>query len=367
MATLTNVAALVAAGHRVVVLHGTGSSDFANADPDATILPLMHDAGAESACAPVLDRPMGHRVVRDLGAHIDRTAASLVVGVNQRDRAAAVTVARSRRIPVLLMAQNQHTFNGRFGLAHLKRWHYGRHVRRADLSVCASGAVRDELVHGFHVPADRTAVVWNGVETDRFVPGPNGFGDDGPTRLLCVGRLTPQKGYDLLLDALGQLDTQRDWTLDIAGGVAPDHRRDESERHAQALRDQTEALGLGQRVRFLGWRDDVAELLRNADGYVLPSRWEGWSLALGQALSAGLPIVASDCSGRPTDFTDGENGWIVRTGDVAALRQALESLVDMPAGARARARGLNRAVARRHYDSRTQGARFVELAERFLP
>lgn len=101
----------------------------------------------------------------------------------------------------------------------------------------------------------------------------------GPT-LLFLGRLQHAKGADLLLEAMPEVP---DATLLIAG-TGPDEA---------ALRAQVDALGLGKRVRFLGRRNDVAGLLHGATAFVLPSRSEGLSNALLEALASGAPVVAS--------------------------------------------------------------------------
>jgi glycosyltransferase involved in cell wall biosynthesis len=81
------------------------------------------------------------------------------------------------------------------------------------------------------------------------------------------------------------------------------------------------------KVRFAGSRSDVAEILRSLDLYVMPSLWEGLSLAMLEAMAAGLPVIISDVGGAAEVLGDGEFGVRVPPGDVAALARAVMALV----------------------------------------
>jgi len=145
----------------------------------------------------------------------------------------------------------------------------------------------------------------------------------GHPLVLAVGRLHPQKGYDTLLAALPALG-------DCAVAVAGDG----------PLRGELAAAA--PQVRWLGAREDVADLLAAADVVVLPSWWEARSLTAQEALRAGRPLVASAVGGTPELVRDG--AVLVRPGDPVALGRAVRALLDDPVAARALgARG--RAVA----------------------
>jgi glycosyltransferase involved in cell wall biosynthesis len=146
----------------------------------------------------------------------------------------------------------------------------------------------------------------------------------GRPLVLAVGRLHPQKGYDVLLAARS---TWPEAVVAVAGGGPL----------AGAL--QAEAPD----VRWLGHRDDVADLLAAADVVVLPSVWEARSLTAQEVLRAGRPLVASAVGGLPELVGDG--AVLVPPGDAAALATAVRGLLDDPAAAAAvAARG--RAVAK---------------------
>src|SRR5690606_33724859 len=97
------------------------------------------------------------------------------------------------------------------------------------------------------------------------------------------------------------------------------------------LEAEAAALGLGDAVRFLGWRDDVAQLMHAFDLLLVPSIWEGFGLVILEAMTHQLPTVASAVSAIPEIVVDGETGLLVPPRDVDALAGALVSLfVDVP-------------------------------------
>ncbi len=136
----------------------------------------------------------------------------------------------------------------------------------------------------------------------------------GHPLVLAVGRLHPQKGYDVLLRALA----------DLAGAVVAVAGDGPLEAELRAAAPQ---------VRWLGRRDDVADLLAAADVVVLPSVWEARSLTAQEALRAGRPLVATAVGGLPDLVRDG--ALLVPPGDAAALGAAVRSLLDDPAAAAA--------------------------------
>jgi glycosyltransferase involved in cell wall biosynthesis len=145
---------------------------------------------------------------------------------------------------------------------------------------------------------------------------------------LTVGRLARPKGYHDLVAAIRQLPLS---TMDVhfawlGGGPEQD-----------ALRAELDAAGLRDRVHFLGYRRDVAPVLHAADLFVFPSHAEGCSRALIEAMTSGLPIVASDASSNPELITPGRYGLLFTTGDAAQLAGQIRYALDNPARMRAMA------------------------------
>jgi glycosyltransferase involved in cell wall biosynthesis len=229
-------------------------------------------------------------------------------------------------------------------------------VRWTDATVCVSEGERRRGVEAGVQGVFR--VIANGVDLERF---PEASADDraaarrrlelpdGPL-VLCVGRLARQKGQDILFEAWALvLDRVPGARLALVGdGPA----RDSLRRAAPPS------------VHFAGLRFDVVDWLAAADVVAAPSRWEGMSLALLEAMASGRSVVASDTPGA-LEALGGEAGAVVPIGDVAALGDALaERLLD-PARAAAEGRA-GRSRAERHHDVRRSTAAAAELYETLL-
>ena len=174
---------------------------------------------------------------------------------------------------------------------------------------------------GWRWPAEKIEVVHNAVDVDRFdeLSAPPGLREEigaGRERpmVLTIGRLDEQKGYPVLLEAAARLP------------------RRSSSSPAKALNGRgLEALagrlGVGDRVRFLGHRTDVPQLLAAGDVFALPSLYEGTSLAVLEAMAARRPVVGTAIGGTEELIDDGESGLLVQPGDADALAAALGRLL----------------------------------------
>jgi glycosyltransferase involved in cell wall biosynthesis len=152
--------------------------------------------------------------------------------------------------------------------------------------------------------------------------------------VLAVGRLAPQKGFGVLLEAAGAWRDLDPMPLVVIAGDGP---------LAGELRARAAALGVA--AVFLGHRDDVPARLAAASVFVLPSRWEGQPLVLQEALRAGTPVVAARVGGVP-GLTGEDAALLVPQGDARALAAAVRSvLTDAPLAARLRAAAAARAAA----------------------
>jgi glycosyltransferase involved in cell wall biosynthesis len=142
-----------------------------------------------------------------------------------------------------------------------------------------------------------------------------GFRDE--TIFVCVARLEAQKNHRLLLSAFntvaGRCPAAR---LLIAGDGSL-----RSDLEQLAVR-----LGLSERVRFLGERTDIPEILHASDVFVLASNWEGHSVAVIEAMAAGLPVVATDVGGTVETIEHGSDGLLVPAGDKRRFADALSEL-----------------------------------------
>jgi phosphatidylinositol alpha-1,6-mannosyltransferase len=162
------------------------------------------------------------------------------------------------------------------------------------------------------------SLVPNGVDLEAFRPG-DGIPDDGPLRLLCVGRLIERKGQHHLIEAVKRLtDSGIDVTLELVGtGDA-----------LTANQVQVQALGIADRVRFVGYvpREQVAEHCAAAHVFVLPSYNEGMSVATLEAMAAGLPVVVTRTGGTADLVEEEVNGLTFEWADVDTLTAHLRRL-----------------------------------------
>jgi glycosyltransferase involved in cell wall biosynthesis len=133
--------------------------------------------------------------------------------------------------------------------------------------------------------------------------------------ILCLARLHPKKGLDTLLDAMAEVPGAILW---LAG---------EGELRG-ALAAQAERLGIADRVRFLGWREDKGALLRAADALVVPSRYEPFGTVVIEGWQAGVPVVAARAAGPAATIRDGETGLLVPMDEPPALAAALRRVLE---------------------------------------
>jgi L-malate glycosyltransferase len=195
-------------------------------------------------------------------------------------------------------------------------------VRHADVMISLSDEAAHEIRSiGF---TGRLENIPNGVDTDQFRPTcrpedmrrqlnlPEG------QLIFHAGRLSPEKGQDLLVQAMPQVLARcPDAWLAMAGN-GPTRR---------LLEEAVVRLGVASRVRMISEVDDIAPYLAAADVFVLPSRGEGMSNALLEAMATGLPCLASDVGGNREVIRHGENGWLVPSGDTVALAEGLCALL----------------------------------------
>jgi glycosyltransferase involved in cell wall biosynthesis len=167
-------------------------------------------------------------------------------------------------------------------------------------------------------PRARVRVVDNVVDTDAFHPAPERHADRPAERLLTVGTLTEKKGHSFLLEAMARLRGERELTLDIVG---------DGELRG-ALADRARRLGLADAVRFHGEqpKDEVAELMRAADLFVLPSLFENLPCVLIEAMASGLPAVATTVGDVPELVQDARA--LAPPRDVEGLARAIAGALD---------------------------------------
>lgn len=198
----------------------------------------------------------------------------------------------------------------------LRRWTYPKAARVVALTSGTAAWIET------HVPGSRLAVIPNPVHWPLPQAEPRKYPEPRPgrRRLLAVGRLHQDKGFDLLIQAFEQLASAHpDWDLVILG--------EGGER--AALEAQLRQSGMQDRVWMPGRVGNVGDWYASADLYVLTSRFEGLSNTLLESMASGLAAVCFDCDTGPREVVrDGVDGVLVRpNGDVPALCAALEAVM----------------------------------------
>ena len=194
-----------------------------------------------------------------------------------------------------------------------------RLYRRADVIICQSTSMADDVRAYLELDPARIQRLYNPVDSESILAradGPDPFGPrQGETRILAVGKLDHQKGFDLLLPAFAQVYQENPTVrLTILGDGAD----------RPALNAQISDLGLDEVVHMPGFVDNPYVWMRHADLFALSSRFEGFANVLIEALALGLPAVAFDAPGGMDEvITEGENGWLAPAEDVDAFAAAL--------------------------------------------
>jgi glycosyltransferase involved in cell wall biosynthesis len=187
---------------------------------------------------------------------------------------------------------------------------------RLDAHVTLGERMAQLVAELFGVSRDRITTIPSGVPDVELKPIPRPAGE-GPV-VGTAGRVTDQKGFDVLLDAIARLP---DVQLVVVGGGPglPD------------LVARAEALGIADRIEFTGWVENSRDHLTRFDLYAQPSRFEAQGVAIAEAMFAELAVVATGVGGIPDVVADGETGILVPSEDPDALARAIAELIDDPA------------------------------------
>jgi glycosyltransferase involved in cell wall biosynthesis len=231
-------------------------------------------------------------------------------------RVAALTIGRRHRPGVVVTA---HYWSWLVGgpWAPLYRWIERVLARRCDALIAVSEAEATEgrAVLGATAPLK---LIPNGVDREQFSPRADEEDrDSGAPLIVCVGRLSHQKGQDVAIEALARM-RDRTARLRLVGAESGPGER-------ARLEELAATLAVADRIGWRGAVDDTAPEYRAADVVVAPSRWDGLSLALLEAMACGAAIVASDVNGSESL---GDAGVIVPPGDPEALADGIDRLLE---------------------------------------
>lgn len=185
--------------------------------------------------------------------------------------------------------------------------------RRASSIVANSAGLRD-LARRFDSNVD-IAIVSNGVDVHRYADTERKW---SPARVLSVGRIVHQKGLDLAIRALSELQ-DLEWSWRVAGDGP----------QLSALENAVRERNIDGRVQFVGWQstDQLRKEYADSNLFLFPSRHEGMPNAVLEAMASGLPVIATRIAGNEELVVDGQTGILVPVEDASALREALRDLL----------------------------------------
>jgi glycosyltransferase involved in cell wall biosynthesis len=228
-----------------------------------------------------------------------------------------------------------------------------------DRVVCVSEGQAIKVRHA-GVPPERVAVIHNAIRADRFAaarPDDRGLLQSlfaGPGRLLvgAAGRLSPEKGFGVLVRAAAEVCRQRDDVGFVVFGEGP---------LCDRLRHEVARLGLGDRFVLAGFRGDLDRLLPNLDLVVLPSLSEGLPNVALEAMAASVPVVATAVGGTPEVVEDGITGTLVPPNDAEALAWGIVQVLGSPRRAAMGRHGRERVLE--HFTFAAQARAYERLFE----
>jgi len=235
------------------------------------------------------------------------------------------------RVPVIVHTPHGHVFWGYFGRLKTGIFILLEKISAliTDRLVVLTEQEKNDHLH-FHIaPENKFSEVHSGINLDRFsntsvdpaamkkkltIP-------EGNLVVGTTGRLTHIKGHRYLIEAAGKIVSSKPDTTFVFLGDG---------ELLDELKNMASISSIEENIKFLGWRQDVAEVMSTFDVFVLPSLNEGMGRVLVEAMALGKPIVASDIGGIPNLVVNGENGYLVPVGDVETLAVKIITLLDDP-------------------------------------
>ena len=362
---LTNSTDIFAGGEDYVLilaryLARRGHAVFVSANPGHLLLQKSEESGLTTVPVSYTGMNRVFAVGSELRASLRSYHIDIVHSNANYDRTAAALA--TIRTPVHHVAGVHSSHSIQHNITHWIRNRYGTAHFVAD-----ADSVRDVLIREDHIAPDRITIIPIGVEPGK---GPEyetwrrqvrkELGADERTIVIGnVGRLVAFKGQRVLLDAAANIAAKRqDFLVAIVG---------DGELSAQLL-DQAQRLGLEQRVRFLGFRDDLEKLYTGFDIYChssLEMAEEAFPLAILRALAEGLPVVCTNVGGIAAMVADGRSGFLKPPDDPDALAEGLLACLNDPA-LRSSMGAASRALFDNHYHANIMAERMEKVYEKVL-
>jgi len=293
--------------------------------PSDRLRQLLRDAGldvddrgpAQEGPLTYLSRTLGPRDAAWLAEVITRRRADIVHLHTFASQVVGTRAARKAGAQVVRTEHSTRVYDDP------SCWPFSRwSLARADAVVSISEHVARVAIAKAPWVEKKLRAVANGVDTAHFAPmaaAPRAATGPGnaPLRFVALGRLDPRKGLDVAIDALAQVPNA---VLEIVGEGAI----------RAALEARVARLGLGERVRFVGFVDDVRASIASADVALSSARAEGLGIALLEAMAMERAVVALPTGGVPEIVADGSTGWLAHGHDAVALARVMRDAVERP-------------------------------------
>lgn len=236
---------------------------------------------------------------------------------------AAAASLLTPRLPYIFTEHNAHNRRRERAVFKLAdKWAYSRYTR----IIAVSQPVHDALTAWLPQAAAKTVTLPNAIRTEAFQISPaerqafrQSLGlDDHSVLFIFAGRFIRAKGLDVLVEAVALLPDDLPFHVLLVGSGVEE----------AALRQQIADYQLSDRIRLLGFRDDIPQLMAAADVLLLPSRWEGLPMVLLEAMAAQNAIIATATSGIVDVVEHGKMGLLIPPDDAPALAEAMQTLLD---------------------------------------
>ena len=270
------------------------------------------------AVALTYDTPRLWSAVREIAGHLERLEADVLCCHGYKPNILGRMAARRQKTPVIAVARGWTAENFKVRLyERLDRFH----LHWMDEVVCVSEA-QAARVRRAGVHPDRIRVIYNAIDPTRFLEPDTRY----RAKLLryfrqprsyvigAAGRLSPEKGFEVLVRAAERVLREQPDTGFVLFGEGPERAR---------LQKQINAAGLGQSFILAGFRADLDRFLPHFDLLVLPSYTEGMPNVVLEAFAAGVPVVATAAGGTPEIIEDGVSGYLVPSGDEEAMAERI--------------------------------------------
>ena len=276
----------------------------------------------------------------------ERPDIVLAIGGGANVKLAAARVLARSGVPIVLSYHGRSDV-GRGRLGHAS-YTFARRLSRHAGMVCVSYGLADHLCNDWHVPRERITRIYNPVSVERALPVSREALAQRPPIVMSVGRLSPEKGFSALIEALPHL--RPDARL-VIYGEGPERA---------ALQAQAERLGVAERLELAGYRDDPWPCYATARCFALGSPKEAFGNVVVEALASGLPVVATRSGGPDEILAHGGFGTLVDNSDIPALAGAINHALDDPGDP------LPRVAHARTFDVATAVTNYLALFNRIL-